>query len=431
LTTGLRRVIGVRTLTLSVINFIVGSAIFVVPAAVAKELGSAAVLAYLVAAVLVLTVALCFAEAGSRVTATGGAYAYVERAFGPWAGFVVASLMWVANGVVACAAVANVLVGTLATVIPGLGSGAPRALFLALLFAGFTALNIRGTQAGSRAVVLLTVLKLTPLLILLVAGLGSIHFANLAWTDRPTSGGLGRASLLLVFALTGMESALTPTGEIEHPARTVPMAALLGVAVTAALYVGIHLVAQGVLGSQLATFSAAPLAEVAGRVLGPVGGGLLMVGAVVSTIGYVSGDMLSTPRSLYALASDGLLPKGLGAVHPRFQTPYVAIAVYGAITLMMTILGTFQQLAILNAVGVLTIYLAVVLAVFKLRRDGVVADRAPLTPPGAGVIPFAAVGLTVALLAGAAMAEQVAVLGFMVLASAFYFGWRAARRRSR
>jgi len=161
-----------------------------------------------------------------------------------------------------------------------------------------------------------------------------------------------------------------------------------------------------------------------------VGGGLLMVGAVVSTIGYVSGDMLSTPRSLYALASDGLLPKGLSAVHPRFQTPYVAIAVYGAITLMMTILGTFQQLAILTAVGVLMIYLAVVLAVLKLRRDGVVADRAPLTPPGAGVIPFAAFGLTVALLAGAALAEQVAVLGFMVLASAFYFGWRVARRRS-
>ncbi len=426
MTTGLRRVIGVRTLTLSVINFIIGSAIFVVPATVAKELGSSAVLAYLVAAALVLTVALCFAEAGSRVTATGGAYAYVERAFGPWAGFVVATLMLVANGVVGVAAVANVLVGSLGTVVPSLGSGAPRALFLVALFSGFTLLNIRGAQAGSRAVVILTVLKLAPLLILLVAGLGSVQVANLAWTDPPTVDGLGRAALLLVFALTGMEIALTPTGEVENPARTVPIAALLGVTVTAALYIGIHLVAQGVLGADLATFGAAPLAEVAERVFGPVGRGLMVVGAVVSTTGFVSGDLLATPRSLYALASDGLLPKGLSAVHPRYQTPWVAIAVYGAVALLLTILGTFQQLAILNAVGVLTIFLAVILALFKLRREGVVSDRAPLALPGAALIRPAALGLTVVLLATAARAELLAVAGFVGVASLFYFGWRRA-----
>ncbi|MFN0182025.1 MAG: APC family permease [Gemmatimonadales bacterium] len=430
MTTGLRRVIGVRTLTLSVINFIIGSAIFVVPAAVAKELGSAAVLAYLVAAMLVLTVALCFAEAGSRVTATGGAYAYVERAFGPWAGFVVATLMLVANGVVAVAAVANVLVGSLATVVPSLRSGAPRALFLTVLFAGFALLNIRGAKPGSRAVVILTVLKLTPLLILLVAGLGSVQIANLAWIDQPTIGGLARGSLLLVFALTGMEIALTPTGEVENPARTVPIAALLGVAVTAALYIGIHLVAQGVLGADLASFSAAPLAAVAERVLGPVGGGLMVAGAVVSTTGYLSGDMLSTPRSLYALASDGLLPKGLSAVHQRFQTPWVAIAVYGSVSLLLTIMGTFQQLAILNAVGVLTIYLAVILALFKLRRDGVVSDRAPLALPGAALIRPAALGLTLVLLATAARRELLAVAGFVAVASFFYFGWRRASAKT-
>lgn len=430
MTTGLRRVIGVRTLTLSVINFIIGSAIFVVPAVAAKELGSAAVLAYLVAALLVLTVALCFAEAGSRVTATGGAYAYVERAFGPWAGFVVATLMLVANGVVAVAAVANVLVGSLSMVVPSLGSGGTRAVFLTAVFAGFALLNIRGAKAGSRAIVILTVLKLAPLLILLVAGLGSVQVSNLRWTDPPTVGGLTRGSLLLVFALTGMEMALTPTGEVENPARTVPIAALLGVAVTAALYMGIHLVAQGVLGVGLASFSAAPLAEVAERVLGPVGRGLMVAGAVVSTTGYLSGDMFSTPRSLYALASDGLLPRGLSAVHQRFQTPWVAIAIYGAVSLLLTILGTFQQLAILNAVGVLTIYLAVILALFKLRRDGVVSDRAPLALPGAAAIRPAALGLTLVLLATAARGELLAVAAFLAVASLFYFGWRRASANS-
>ena len=156
----------------------------------------------------------------------------------------------------------------------------------------------------------------------------------------------------------------------------------------------------------------------------------MVAGAVVSTTGFVSGDLLATPRSLYALASDGLLPKGLGAVHPRYQTPWVAIAVYGAVALLLTILGTFQQLAILNAVGVLTIYLAVILALFKLRREGLVSDRAPLALPGAALIRPAALGLTLVLLATAARAELLAVAGFVAVVSLFYFGWRRASANS-
>lgn len=423
-----KRVIGVRTLTLSVINFIVGSAIFVVPASVAKELGSAAVLGYLVAAALVLVVALCFAEAGSRVTATGGAYAYVERAFGPWAGFVVASLMWVANGVVACAAVSNVLVGTLGSVFPALNGGLPRTAFLFVVIGGFAVLNVRGAKAGSGAVVVLTLLKLSPLLVLLIAGLGSVDAANFAWVDPPTIGSLGRASLILVFALTGMEIAMTPTGEVVNPSRTVPMAAVLGVVVTAALYIAVHMVAQGVLGPELKTFDAAPLAEVAGRVLGPFGKTLLVVGAAVSTTGYLSGDLLATPRSLFALATNRLMPAALARIHPRSQTPYIAIVVYSALAFLFSVGGSFQQMAILNVVGVLCIYLAVVLSVFKLRRDEVVADREPLRLPAGPLIPALALGLIVVLLAGTTRAEQLAGVGFIAVVSVFYLVWARTAR---
>ena len=419
----LLRVIGVWTLTLSVINFIVGSAIFVVPAGAAKELGSAGVLAYLVAAALVLVVALCFAEAGSRVTATGGAYAYVERAFGPWLGFVVASLMWVANGVVAGAAVANALIGSLATVVPTLGVGGPRAGLLIAIFLGFGCLNVLGTTLGARSVVVLTLLKLAPLLILLVAGLSSVEVGNLQWTDPITTGGLARGSLLLVFALTGMEIALTPTGEVRDPARTVPRAAVLGVVGTAGLYIAIHLVAQGVLGPDLVRFDGAPLAEVANRVLGPVGRSLLVVGAAISTIGYISGDILSTPRSLYALSVNGLLPKSLSYLHATRQTPVVAIVSYCVITLGFALTGSFQQLALLNAVGVLLVYLAVVAALFKLRRDRVVADRTPLRLVGGPLIPLVALVLIVALLAGATRAEQLSAAGFILVTTVFYFSW--------
>ena len=418
--TELKRVIGVRTLTLSIVNMVVGSAIFVVPAGAAQELGSTAVLAYFVAAAMVLVVALCFAEAASRVTTTGGGYAYVARAFGPAAGFVTASLQWLANGVLSAAAVANALIGTLGAAVPSLATGVPRAVLMVAMFGVLGWVNVRGAQSGARTVVVLTILKLAPLLLLLVWGLHLIEPAHLVWVDQPTIASLGRGSLLLVFALTGMEIALTPTGEITNPSRTVPLAALLGVSTTAALYIGMHLLAQGVLGPDLPKFPAAPLAEVADRVFGPGGRTLLLVAAVVSMVGYLSGDLLSSPRSVFALAEDGLLPAPLARVHPRYQTPYVAVIGYAALSCLLAVAGSFTQLVLLNAIGVLLIYLGVVLAVFKLRRDGVRADREPLRMWGGPLIPILALGLVVALLAVAPAGQQIAAVAFVAICAMIY-----------
>ncbi len=424
----LRRVIGVRTLTLSVINFIVGSAIFVVPATVAAGLGSAAILAYLVAGAMVSVVALCFAEAGSRVVTTGGAYAYVGRAFGPWAGFLTASLLWFPNGAIACAAVANALVGTLGTIIPTMGTGVPRAVFLLAVFGTFGWLNVRGVGIGARTVVILTITKLFPLVLLVLVGVWSVEPHQLALRAFPAGTALGQASLILVFALTGMETAMVPSGEMLNPSRTVPRAALLGVGSTVLLYTAIHLVAQGVLGPELAKYPDAPLAEVAVRVMGPLGRGLLLVGAIVSMTGYITGDLLSSPRALFVMAEDGLFPKVLGRVHERYRTPHLAIIGYCVITCGLSIAGTFTQLALLNAVGVLFLYLGVVLSVFKLRRDGVVSDRVPMVIPGGPVVPAIALMLILGLIFAASGPELLSAAGFLGLASVFYFVWTRQRR---
>lgn len=422
----LARVIGVRALTLSVVNVVVGSAIFVVPAAVAAAMGSTAVAAYVVTAALVLLVALCFAEAASRVTATGGAYAYVERTFGPGPGFVVAWLQWLANGSLSAATVANALVGTVSVVAPGLGAGVPRLAVLALVFGGLAWINVRGTREGVRTVVVLTVLKLVPILLLLVWGAHLVRPSELAWTDPIRIGGLGQGLLLLVFGLTGMEIALTPTGEVTNPSRTVPIAAVAGVGLAAGLYVAMHLLAQGILGAELARFPEAPLAEVAGRVFGSGGRVLMLVAALVSTLGYLSGDLLATPRSIHALAEDGLLPAWLGRLHPRFRTPHMAVVAYATVTAVFAAAGSFAELAMLNAIGVLVIYLGVVLALFKLRREGVVADREPIRLPGGALIPAVALVLVVGLLWVAPRDQQLAGLGFVALCGIMY----AIRRRT-
>lgn len=429
----LARVIGVRALTLSVVNVVIGSAIFVVPAGVALEMGSTAVVAYLVAAALVLLVALCFAEAASRVTATGGAYAYVERAFGPGPGFVVAWLQWLANGAVSSATVANALVGTLSVLAPVLGSGVPRLAVMAVVFGGLAWINVRGTREGVRAVVVLTVLKLVPILLLLAWGAHLIQPAQLAWTDPIRMGGFGRALLLLVFGLTGMEIALTPTGEVTNPSRTVPIAAVTGVGIGAGLYVAMHLLAQGVLGPELARFQEAPLAEVAARVFGSGGRFLMLAAALVSTLGFLSGDMLATPRSIHALAEDGLMPAWLGRIHPRFRTPHLAVIAYVALTAVIAAAGSFAQLAMLNAIGVLVIYLGVVLSLFKLRRERVTADREPILMPGGPVIPVVALLLVIGLLWVAPIEQQLAGLGFVVLCAIIYRlrRWASGGTRSR
>ncbi len=429
----LARVIGVRALTLSVVNVVIGSAIFVVPAGVALEMGSTAVVAYLVAAALVLLVALCFAEAASRVTATGGAYAYVERAFGPGPGFVVAWLQWLANGAVSSATVANALVGTLSVLVPVLGSGVPRLVVMAVVFGGLAGINVRGTREGVRTVVVLTVLKLVPILLLLAWGAHLIQPSQLAWTDPIRVGGFGRALLLLVFGLTGMEIALTPTGEVTNPSRTVPIAAVTGVGIGAGLYVAMHLLAQGVLGPELARFQEAPLAEVAARVFGSGGRLLMLAAALASTLGFLSGDMLATPRSIHALAEDGLMPAWLGRIHPRFRTPHLAVIAYVALTAVIAAAGSFAQLAMLNAIGVLVIYLGVVLSLFKLRRERVVADREPILMPGGPVIPVVALLLVIGLLWVAPIEQQLAGLGFVVLCAIIYRlrRWASGGTRSR
>ena len=156
-----------------------------------------------------------------------------------------------------------------------------------------------------------------------------------------------------------------PSGEVRDPARTVPRALFLALAITTTLYLLIQRVAQGLLGPAIADFASAPLAEAAARVLGSGGRLLVIGGAIVSMFGYVAGDMLGSPRSLYAFGRDGVLPAALARVHPRFHTPHVAIAVYAVLIAALAVSSSFTQLAILANVAALTLYLTCVAASYS------------------------------------------------------------------
>lgn len=429
---GLVRALGTWGLTASIVNITIGGGIFRAPGTteVSGRLGAAAPLAYVVCAVAMAFVVLCFAEAGSRVSLTGGPYAYVERAFGGFAGFIVGWLLWV-TGTIATAAVATIFADALQGMVPALGSTAARLAVLGTVFLAVTALNVRGVKFGAGLNVASTIAKLAPLALLIVVGLASMEPSNLAWSAAPPVSEVGRASVFLIFAFAGIESAMVPSGEVKEPGRTVPRAVLLALAIVTVVYLLVQVAAQGVLGASLAG-RGSPLADTARVVMGPTGAVLLGGAVVVSTFGYLSGMILAIPRALFAFARDGVLPRVLASVHGRYHTPWVAIVVQSAIAFTLALRNPFERLAMLANVAALFVYLGCAAAAWQLRRRGIADDPAATLQrvPGSRFAPPLAVLVIVALLTSVTREEWM-VSALTALAGFVLYGIARVRGTAR
>lgn len=421
------RAVGFRGLTAGIINYTIGAGIFVVPALVAAKVGAAAPVMYVICAVAMGLIVLCFADAGSRVSLSGGTYAYAEVAFGQYVGFMVAAGLWMTM-ILASAGVANVFIDSLSQMIPAVAAPVVRATILVLLYLALALINIRGVKVGSGIVQTVTAGKLVPILVLIVFGAFAINGANLAWPGMPSARDTARTTVILIFAFMGVEAALTPSGEVKNPARTVPQSIFAALAITTVLYIALQVVTQGILGVELATNTQAPLAAAAKRVLGTAGELLVLVGAVISTFGYVAGDMLAGPRMPYSLGRDALLPQFLGAIHEKHRTPYIAIGVHAALCAVVAITGTFASLAVIVVLLTLLVYLACCLATIELQRRDVRADGAvPFSVPGGPVIPILASGIIVWLMTSSTRQEFLAVAAMLAVFTVVFFVMRLQR----
>jgi basic amino acid/polyamine antiporter, APA family len=415
----LTRAIGPWSLGANAVNLSVGAGIFALPAAVAGILGPAAILAYLVCGLAIALVLTCFAELGTQVTRSGGAVAYIEDSFGPMAGFVAWAVFSLGFCVASNAAVATVLLDAAGSAVPAVGHGAGRVAALVLLYGVLATVNILGVRIGARLAVITTVAKLAPLLVLLGVGALAMQWQALRWTAWPTAASIGEASLLLFFAFSGAESALTPSGEIRDPARTVPRGLLGGTALLIVLYISVQLVSQGVLGQALTEHTEAPLASVAARLFGSAGGGLVIACTCLATLGLLVGDLLATPRSFLPMAENGMLPAAMGSVHSRYRTPWVAIVAYAAMSCTFAISGAFKPLAILASVSLLLVYLAVCIAALKLRAVRTVPAGA-FRAPGGPLVPALGAATVAWLLAHTTRGEAAGMAVTMGAALAYY-----------
>jgi amino acid transporter len=423
---GLVRAIGVIGFAAAITNEVVGSGVYRNPAAMAAAAGTAAPYAYLACLFAMGAIVLCFAEAGSRVPTSGGPYAYVEAAFGPLPGFVAGMLVWLSS-LLACGGIAAAVADTAGVIVPALAGTIPHGLVIIAILGSMAWINLCGVDVAARVISFATLVKLLPLALFLIVGgiaLAMGTHAAAPVNTAPTSG-IGRAAILAMFALSGMETALAASGEVKNPARNVPRALLLAMGSIGILYVAIQIVADNLLGAGLIG-SKAPLAD-ALATLDPRLRAPLLLGAFLSMLFWLGSDLLGAPRILFAFARDRLLPAPLGMIHPAWRTPYVAILLHAGLAALLALSGTYEALAVLSTLAIAPLYASVCAASVVLRRRQIAILGTPLVLPALPVAALVGIVSMIVLVAIAQWAEIGALVGVLVGSALLFL---VMRRRS-
>jgi basic amino acid/polyamine antiporter, APA family len=415
------RALGRWTLTALVINSIIGSGIFGLPADIAAMLGGAAVIGWLIAAAGNGVIIACFAEVASRFTAAGGAYLYARESMGRFAAIQVGWLSWLTR-IASAAANANLFTVYLGEVWPGLSEDAIRVAVLALLLGLLAAVNIRGVKAGGRLNNVFTIAKLAPLALLALGGAAFIAWRGAAPAPVPESKQWLDALLLLAFAYGGFDGAMMPMSEAKDPRRDAPFALFVGLLAITAVYASVQFVTMALLPD--ATASERPLADAARVVIGRGGALLMMAGALISVYGFLGANVLNVPRLTFALAERGDFPPAFAWVHSAFRTPWFSICALVVLVWVLAAVGDFRWNAVLSAVARLFVYGSVCLSLLLLRKQQGPARLNLRLGPFFAVL---GIGFCLLLMTRMGRAELYIIVGTAGLA---LLNWLWARRRT-
>ncbi len=347
------------------VSGILGAGIYTAPATLAGTLGAASVAAYVLAAAAMLIFAHSMAILGRAFERTGGPYVYVAGVFGEFWGFQVGWFFLLAR-LTALGAVTNVFVAYLSAFIPACARGFWRAAAMAISMGALAAVNAIGIRDTARTMNLFAVGKLVPVIAFVLFGAFFADWSRLAVHGLPAAGVFGQAVLLLVFVFGGFEFLTVPAEESRRPTEHVPFALLASIGLCSVLFVGVQAVALATT-TDLAAHQNA-LSYAAGRFAGASGAVTMAAGAMIATVGTNLANILVSSRMVYAFSRDGWMPPSLGALHPRFRTPLVAVILTAAIGTALAVSGTFAHLAALSAAARLVTYGACCAAVFRLQR---------------------------------------------------------------
>ncbi|MGZ7116266.1 MAG: amino acid permease [Methanobacterium sp.] len=386
----LKRKLSLFDVTNLVVGTIVGADIYIAAAFGAGFLGPASLVAWVIAGLMAIVIALSFAECSSVLPRAGGPYIYAKEAFGDFIGFLAGwSLLiagWTALAVFPLAFVAYLqyffpnmpfIIQTMVKVI--------FVLFLALI-------NYVGAKDAGIANDILTIIKLTPIIILTIIGIGyfilnpNVLVSNYSPFLPLGFGGIGSAIVLVFWAYVGFELVTVPSDDIEDSKKNIPKAIVLGMGIILLFYVITNFVILGIVPWYQLAGSTAPLALAGFGLLGALGAAFITIGALFSIAGSDEAGVLSITRIPYAMAGDGLLPKIFARVHPKYETPYVSIIFITGTALIASIIGTIDQLIVLSVFTILFCYLVTCISVFPLRKKYNISLKIPSITPALGII---------------------------------------------
>lgn len=389
------RRIGPFSGTMMVVGGIIGSGIFLNPALVAARVRTAelTLVVWVVGGGIALIGALIFAELGARRPLAGGGYVYLREAYGKLPAFLYA---WMLLLVIATGAIAAVAVtfASYAAALLGLGAAAQMPLAVGAILV-LSAISYLGVRPGAIAQNVFTVLKLSALAILIVAGLClspalPVSEPLPALPEREILLSLGTALVPVLFAYGGWQQTNFVAEELIEPERNLPRALIAGVVIVVVVYVLANLAYLRMLGMTDLARSSAPAADAMGVLLGRSGRGLMAAGVAISTLGFLNLVILVSPRVYQAMARDGLFFPSLARLHQRYRTPSAAIVFQGAWAIILTLTGRYGDLLDYVVFGDWIFFAAVASTVFVFRsreRRGLERSALRFRMPGFPLLP--------------------------------------------
>ena len=408
-----------KTVVLYGINCVIGSGIFLLPGSAYKILGPGSLFAYLFVFVLVMSINLCFAECGSMFEKSGGPYLYARKAFGEFFGYEVGVMKWIVS-IIAWATMAVGFTTALTALCPGLSDPFAQKMVAMGIILVLSLINLLGVNIMAYLNNISTIGKMIPMAIFVVGGLFFIRRGNFSpiFPQALTANSISTAVITVFYAFTGFENVGVAAGDMDNPTKNVPKALILSMSIVSLIYFLVQFNCIGILGADLGG-SGTPVAQAMEVFLGGKGGLLVTLGTLVSIGGLNIAGSFNTPRCAQALAEGGLLPAAMGKCN-KYNVPYISVIITGILSLLLTLTGSFAQLAAISVISRFSQYIPTCLAVIVLRKKHP-EMKAGYRVPFGWVIPSIAVIASVWLLINSDVSKLIAGLGAMLVVAPLYF----------
>lgn len=421
--------LGLMSIILLGVNAIIGTGIFLLPGKAAALIGVGSIGVILFDAVLVISIALCFAEMGGMFKKNGGPYVYAKEAFGDFVGFEVGFMKW-AISIIAWSAMAVGFATALGGVWAPAATDFGKNIIATIIIVGLGIMNICGVKISKIINNIVTIGKLLPLLFFILVGIfyiKGVNFQPMAAAQGFSQSTFGAAALLIFYAFTGFESIAVAAEDMDNPEKNVPKAIILVILFVSIFYMLIQIICIGILGNSLVT-SQAPVADAANVFMGPLAKAIVTAGTLISIGGINVASSFLAPRSGVAMSDDGLIPAVVSKRNSK-DAPYIAVIVTVVFAVLVSWTGGFEKLAAISVVSRFAQYLPTCLAVIVFRKKRPDMKRSFRIPFGP-VIPVVAILVSVWLISQSTLEKIIWGLGGLVIGAILYFAMNKSSKKT-